>query len=384
VFRTGILCAAVALVAAAPARAAVAIESQRCAGSFCNGVVDYFAEPGENNVFSTQATSTPTEMLVLDAGAVIRGCPWVEGGVRCTNYSGVVYAHLGDGDDQGTGASEFWGGAGSDRISHASVARGGPGNDVITDVRAIYDDDGDKRGRDVYVGAAPDPNSVSSDPRAELFYSSRKVPVHLDLRPGHPSEDGVLAIPKIYGSRNADVLIGDDGANELSGGGGRDVVRGMGGDDVLSGDTVDGGDGDDTLRGGFFGGRVRCGPGRDVVITEPRARVGSDCELLQYRGESGAGPRLRLRQRLPGAGASFMSEIKVCGCKRPERWTVNAGGIAVASLRPSTHRSTLRLNAAGQRLLRRSTWLPVQVHLRYVNSYEQVEHIRFGLVLHVV
>jgi hypothetical protein len=385
VLRAAILCVAVALVAAASARGAVAIPHDRCAGSFCNGVVTYLAEPGENNVFSTRRTSTPTEMLLLDAGAVIRGCPWVEGGVRCSNYSGAVYAHLGDGDDQGIGATEFWGGSGNDRISFARRARGGPGNDVITDVWMIYDDDGATRGRDVYEGAPPIPGDVSLNSRAQLDYGSRTLPVHLDLRPGHPSEDRVSGIPKIGGSHLADLLIGDDGPNELSGGGGHDVVRGMGGDDVLTADTVDGGDGDDTLRGGFFGGRVRCGPGRDVVLSEPRARVGSDCELLQYQGDPGApGRRLRLRLRMARASASFLSGIEACRCWRSERWTVKARGLTVSSLRPSKHSSTLRLDAAGQRLLRRSGSLPVQVDVRYVTVYEQIEHVRFRLVLRLV
>src|SRR4051795_1851880 len=151
---------------AAPALGAVAIEGDRCAGSFCNGVVAYLAEPGENNVFSTASTSTPTEMLLLDAGAAIRGCPAVEGGVRCTNESGAVYAHHGDGDDQGAGASEFWGGSGNDRLSQAYEAHGGPGNDVVTDVRVIDDEDGKTRGRDVYVGAPPSPDDA--DVPAEL------------------------------------------------------------------------------------------------------------------------------------------------------------------------------------------------------------------------
>ena len=228
------------------------------------------------------------------------------------------------------------------------------------------------------------PSSVSSDPRAELYYGSRTQPVHLDLRPGHPSEDRVSAIPKIYGTGYADVLIGDDDPNQLSGGGGRDVVRGMGGDDVLNGDTVDGGDGDDTLDGGFLGGRVRCGPGRDIVIAEPRARVGSDCEFVQYEGDGGARRRLRLRLPMPRVGASFLSGIAACGCDRLERWTVKADGITVSSLRPSRRRTKLRLNAAGQRLLRRSGVLPVRVDLRYRNDYEQVQHVRFRLVLHLV
>jgi hypothetical protein len=369
--------AAAVIVAADPARGAVVVQHDSCAGSSCEEVLTYRADPGENNIFSTRWTSTPTEVLVLDAGAAIRGCTPVEGGVRCTNYSSVVYVHLGDGDDQGTRATEFWGGPGNDRMSHASRARGGPGNDMITDVQMIYDEDGDTRGRDIYVGAAPNPSSVSSDPRAELFYSSRAMPVHLDLRPGHPSEDLVSAIPKIYGSRGADVLIGDDGPNELSGGGGRDLVRGMGGDDVLTGDTVDGGAGDDTLHGGFLGGRVRCGPGRDVVIAELRARVGTDCEFIQYEGEGGARRRLGLKLRLPRAGAAFLSGIEVPS----ERWTVKAGEVTVASLKPAKRRSTLHLNAAGRRLLRRSSTLRVQVDARSVNVYKQVRHVRFRLGL---
>jgi len=31
--------------------------------------VTYLAEPGENNVFATRRTSTPTEMLLLDVAA---------------------------------------------------------------------------------------------------------------------------------------------------------------------------------------------------------------------------------------------------------------------------------------------------------------------------
>jgi hypothetical protein len=244
--------------------------------------VTYLAEPGENNVFSTRATSTP-------------------------------------------------------------------GDDVISNVRVIFDEVGDRRGRDVYMGAAPSPDDVSLVPRAELDYSSRTLPVHLDLRPGHPSEDRVSAIPKILGSRVADLLIGDD-----------------------------------TLDGGFLGGRVRCGPGRDAVIAEPRAHVGSDCELIQYEADSGARQRLRLRLRLPRVGASFLSGIEACGCKRPERWRVKARGLTVSSLRPGKHRSALRLDAAGQRLLRRSGSLPVRVDLRTRTFYKQVRDVRFRLVLHLL
>ncbi len=144
-----ILAAVATFVSAEQANAAIATQESRCAGSFCNGVVSYRGEPGENNVLTMRAAETPGEMLLFDAGAAIRGCPPFEGGVRCTNPSGVVYARLGDGDDQAVGASQVWGGAGDDRLSSAGRASGGPGNDVITEVRTIYDEDGDQPGNGV-------------------------------------------------------------------------------------------------------------------------------------------------------------------------------------------------------------------------------------------
>jgi hypothetical protein len=72
-------------VSAEQANAAIAVQEYRCAGSFCNGVVSFRGEPGENNVLSMRAAETLGEMLLFDAGAAIRGCPPFEGGVHCTN-----------------------------------------------------------------------------------------------------------------------------------------------------------------------------------------------------------------------------------------------------------------------------------------------------------
>lgn len=361
-----------ALVSAATAAAAVTVESSRCAGSFCNGVIEFRADPGENNVFSTAAASVPTRLIIRDAGAVIRGCPAVEGGVSCRNESGVVYVHLGDGDDQSIGGTQVWGGPGNDRISRTGTANGGPGNDVLTDVANILDDD-DAGGNDVYAAADTPTDTVSADPRSILDYSKRKVGMRLDLRPGQPSEDQVSNNPKIYGTRAADVLTGDDAPNFIAGAGGRDVVRGMGGNDELSGDTVDGGAGDDTLAGGSLGGRIVCGPGTDVVFAEPRARIAADCEYLTMDGLG----RMRLRLSMAGTRAGFVTGVRSCDCKG-ERWTITARGRAVATRRGGA----LRLNAAGRALLRRSGSLPLKIEYRYRNDYDQVQRTRFRL--HVV
>ncbi len=377
------LAAVAMLVSVEPSNAGVAVQEGRCAGSFCDGVVSFRGEPGENNVLSIRTAGMPGEMLLFDAGAAIRGCPAFEGGVRCVNPSGIVYARLGDGDDQAAGTTEVWGGPGNDRLRSARRASGGPGNDVISEVRTIYDDDGDQPGNDVYVGADPPVDSVSSDPRAELYYRSRSVPVHLDLRPGQPSEDRVSKVPKVYGTRGPDVLIGDDGPNELHGGGGRDVVRGNGGDDVLSGDSVDGGDGDDTLDGGVLGGRVRCGPGRDLVIARARARVAADCESIRVINDDGVGPSHRLHLRMSRATSAFLLAIKSCECGRPERWTATASGTVVASLVPSRRRSALRLNAVGRQLLQRSGRLSVHVEFRAERKYQPPVRVRFRLDLRV-
>ncbi|MDA0185069.1 hypothetical protein OJ997_32490 [Solirubrobacter phytolaccae] len=359
-----LLAAITVLVVVEPSFGAVAAEESRCVGSFCNTVVTYRGEPGEHNVLSIRPTEKPTEMVLSDTGATIRGCPAFEGGVRCQNLSGVVYAWLGDGDDQASRLNEVWGGAGNDRLASASRASGGPGDDVVTNVRMIHDDDGEAPGHDVYVGAAPPVDSVSSDTRAELHYDKRAVPVQLDLRPGQSTEDQVSGIPKIYGTKGADTFTGDDGPNELYGLGGRDVVRGLGGDDVLVGDTLDGGAGDDTLSGGSHGGRIRCGAGRDVVTAGPRAWVAADCESLRLADEDGVGPRVTLRLSMARATSSFVTGIEPCRCGATDRWTVRIGKTVVASLSPSRRHSTLRLNAAGQRLLRRSGRVRADVQIR--------------------
>ncbi len=233
------------------------------------------------------------------------------------------------------------------------------------------------------MGTDPPVDSVSSDPRAELYYRSRSIPVRLDLRPGQPSEDRVSNIPNIYGTRGADVLIGDDSPNELHGRGGRDVVRGMGGDDVLSGDSVDGGDGDDTLDGGALGGRVRCGPGRDLVIARARARVAADCESIRVINDDGIGPRLRLHLLLSRTTSAFLSGARSCECDRLERWTATARGTVVASLVPSQRRFALRLNATGRRLIQRSGRLRVNVEFRTKLKYQTSVGVRFRLELRV-
>ena len=117
-------------------------------------------------------------------------------------------------------------------------------------------------------------------------------------------------------------------------------------------------------------GGVRARTNVRVIYDEAGDRRGRDV----YEADSGARRRLRLRLRLPRAGAAFLSGIEACGCERPERWTVNARGLTVSSLRPGKHRSALRSGAQA-----RCPW-----YLRSRTFYRQVRHVRFRLVLHLL
>jgi len=123
------------------------------------------------------------------------------------------------------------------------------------------------------------------------------------LGTGAPGSLGADCAIPINGTPGRDELDGSAGGDLIDGAGGRDRIRGLAGDDCLTGglgrDRVSGDDGADRLHGGAGRDRlrgaagddridargkgpdrVRCGPGRDVALLDPRDRA-RGCERVR-------------------------------------------------------------------------------------------------------
>lgn len=90
-----------------------------------------------------------------------------------------------------------------------------------------------------------------------------------------------------WGARGQDRLAGTRSADVIHGGAGRDLLRGRGGNDVICAgpghDRVITGPGRNRVIAPRGGNRIRCGRGRDVVITNRRSRVSSECNVVRRR-----------------------------------------------------------------------------------------------------
>jgi len=181
------------------------------------------------------------------------------------------------GDDDGIGDQDhnvLFGGDGIDFLfggdgttdnliggAHTDFLYGGSGNDLLVGGDGddqMFGGSGDDafyggEGRDVVHGSWGN-DSVS------YFFSDAAVQVDLDTGIGTGGDadgDEISTIENLYGSANADVLLGDGVANELFGLNGNDVINGRGGNDLIvgggnsvlliSGDDMTGGGGDDTF-----------------------------------------------------------------------------------------------------------------------------------------
>lgn len=176
--------------------------------SSASGMVVFLAAPGEVNHVTVSGDDPVT---IYDAGAPIHaeeGCVAVsEHEVTCVR--GAFSVRLRDGDDSVSFAALV----GEAPWSFALSASGGPGDDHL-------------------IGG----------PWADVLHGQEGE--HDNVRPD---------VEQVFGSRLADVLIGDSSRNWLMGFGGDDFIRGRGGPDRLSGgngaDDLWGGPGDDFLVG---------------------------------------------------------------------------------------------------------------------------------------
>jgi Ca2+-binding RTX toxin-like protein len=144
-------------------------------------------------------------------------------------------------------------------------------------------------GDDTLVGGAGQDTIDGGDDDDTVSYAQAGSTVHVDLVEGTANGgagvDTLIGIEDITGSRNLDILYGDDSANRIFGGGDVDIIDGRGGSDDLEGgagaDGLYGGDGDDTIHGGSGDDFVRVGAGDD------KAYGGGGFDTLDFQLASG-------------------------------------------------------------------------------------------------
>ena len=326
--------AVVLAVAAVPATASAATVSYRppvCYRECGEAVVTFRAAAGEHNRLTVALAGDQVELR--DQGALVtprRRCTAVDAhAVRCP--AGIVFAHLGDEDDQAattaTGHVDFRGDDGDDELSGSFRGHGGAGNDRIDRCTDAWGDEGDDlliaapkdshlaggpgtdhlqggAGNDVLHDASPDANRFDGGEGSDaVSFRGRTTPVAVDLAAPGPL---MTSIEAVEGGDGPDVLHGTDGPDLLQGDRGDDVLSGRGGDDRLAGgpgfDRFDAGGGDDVVYSDSYefanipylldlGSRlpvywdaepepVDCGPGRDRVERLGGDLIDPNCERL--------------------------------------------------------------------------------------------------------
>lgn len=130
--------------------------------------------------------------------------------------------------------------------------------------------------------------------RAEYRKSTAGVTVNLGLNFGLGGEaqgDTFYSIENVYGSRYADLLVGDGANNVLAGRNGNDTLQGEGGNDRLLGgngkDILEGGDDNDRLDGGRGADHLDGGDGASDRAEYARSKTGVTVDLGAGTGKGG-------------------------------------------------------------------------------------------------
>lgn len=185
-----------------------------------------------------------------------------------TNVEDVVGTRFNDTITGSAAANRLDGGAGNDVI-HA-----GAGDDTLIGGTGHNTLDG---------GSGFDTADYSSSDHAVFALMNNNVAAEMDFATGQQfSQDTLVSIENITGSRFDDILFGSSGSNFMQGGDGDDTIRGMGGHDSIHGgggnDHIDvgvsgtgneaalfGDAGNDTITGGDSNDIIDGGTGNDVL-----------------------------------------------------------------------------------------------------------------------
>jgi hypothetical protein len=368
----------------------------------------FVAGDGEQNELTVTRATDPAsfqpKLTFSDAGAPVTagsGCTRVDDHTAtCTGYSVIAVVSAGDGDDTvGGDVYSVDGGAGSDTLAGAAQQHGGPGDDRLTgpDTGALLSGDA---GRDTITGGkGSDTVADDADPGEQdvvdggdgsdtMSYAGRRGGVTVSLQQPVAGEDQLSAIESLRGGAGNDQLTGDAGPNTLDGGPGRDLLVGGDGDDTLAGgtaaDALDGGGGADKLDPGEDKARnsVDCGAGEDKADPQPNTFIAASCEVIGIDDfDLGGTATLHLPPAAPRAAVVRFEPLACIDRPCTVRMTVTAkhrviGAVKVVQRkkRPKLpHSITLRLSAAGARMVERSGPLDARVQITVTEGGESTK-----------
>lgn len=184
----------------------------------------------------------------------------------------ILYGDIGnDTLDGGSGNDRLFGGSNNDRLSGGSsidLLDGGTGHDILiggTQDDAVYG----RNGNDTFYGdngSNLDGNFYDGGADVDLLTfqsATRAVDAYLGYRSGlvvSDTDDEIVRIENLTGSRFSDTLTGSLTANVIRGLDGRDLVYGSGGADTLHGDA-----GNDSLYGDNWRTIYDQSPGNDTL-----------------------------------------------------------------------------------------------------------------------
>ena len=225
-------------------------------GPSCSGII--LGSKNDDKITGSNGGERIKTFKGKDVVFGLRGGDCLFGGPDNDRLSGMIGPDTVNGN---TGNDVLRGGPGKDTMN------GGAGNDRLRGVA----------GNDVMKGGGGD-DDISGAAGADAANGGG----------GNDVVKGGAGPDKLKGGGGNDVINGFADDDNLRGGAGKDKILGGGGRDIVTGgggkDTISTGAGRDIIktRGGGVD-RVKCGPGKDGVLADPRDKVGPSCEKVKLR-----------------------------------------------------------------------------------------------------